>query len=366
MYRPIQILPLLALASTSFAQIVIPSAAATTKPNPLAWNSNIFYSTTSTTTAHDSHTQSIYDVNDISTPAGVWNSLAVRRPVGLGNSNAAFTTTATVKLSVGPNAPTAASTTFANNLGASVTTVINGPISLPAANNQATWPAPWQTPFAFSVPFVYAKAAGAGLVIDILQVGNTGTAIWYLEATGPDNGSRAENGGPQSTCKFSNGNYNSGLGYTPPRVGGSWYLSYSSILPNAVGFGAIGGAGVGGNWGSFTLPIDLGQFGATGCKWSVSADFTVPLTASATGSAAWTTIPIPNNPSLGGGVFYDHAAFIDLAANSFGIVTTWSSKWTVGTGIGAPACTVGITGNSAQTSLTGSLAQGSCATFQLQ
>ena len=356
----------LLLASTAFAQtIVVPSAAATTKPVPLTWNSNTFYSTTSTTILHDSRTQSIVDVTDITPATAVWNSLAVRRPVGLGNSNAAFTANATFVLSVGPNTSATAVTTFASNHGATPTTVLSGPISLPAANNQATWPAPWQTPFPFTTPFVFVKAAGSSLVVDILQTGNTGTAIWYLEASGPDNGTRAENGGPLSTCKFSNGNYNNGLGYSLPKVGGSWSLSYSSILPNAIGVGALGGSGVGGTWGSLTLPIDLAPFGAPGCKWNVSADFTVGLTASASGSASWASIPIPNNPSLGGGVFYDHAAFLDPLANTWGVVTTWSSKWIVGTGIGAPGSTLGVTGNTAATATTGSISRGLLATLQL-
>ena len=358
--------PFLVLASTTLAQVVVPSAVATTRPLPLTFNSTTFYSTSSTTTLHDSHSQSIYDVTVIAPPAATWNSLSVRRPVGLGNANSAFTTTATIKLAVNAVTSSTATSNFGNNLGGSSTTVLSGPISLPAAANQATWPAPWQTAFPFTTPFAYATAPGSALVVDILQVGNTSTTTWYLEASGPDNGTRAENGGPQSTCKFSNGNYNSGLGYSTPKVGGSWSVSYSSILPNAIGVGALGGFGVGGTWGAIPLPVDLAPFGAPGCKWNVSADFTIGLTASASGSASWAAIPIPNNPSLGGGVFYDHAAFLDPLANAWGVVTTWSSKWTVGTGIGAPAATVYATGNTATTATTGSLQKGTVASLQLQ
>ena len=63
---------------------------------------------------------------------------------------------------------------------------------------------------------------------------------------------------------------------------------------------------------------------------------------------------------------HDHAAFLDAAANGWGVVTTWSSKWIIGTGIGAPGATVSATGNSAATATTGSVAKGTVATLQLQ
>lgn len=366
MTRKHLVLPTLLLTSAAFGQVTVPSAAATAKPNPQSFNGTTFYGTTSTTILHDSHTQFLYDTTDIAPAVTTWNSLAVRRPQGLGNANPVTTTTATIVLAVGPNNSSTATNNFATNLGSTPTTVFSGPLSLPAATNPATWPAPWQTPFPFSTPFIYVAATGSALVVDILQVGNTATTPWYLEATGPDVGTRAENGGAQSTCKFSNGNYNNSLGYSSPRLGANWSLTYSSILPNAIGVGAIGGSGVGGTWGGIPLPIDLTSLGAPGCKWSVSADFTVNLTASATGSASWAAIPIPNNPALGGGVFYDHAAFLDPAANSWGVVTTWSSKWIIGTNIGAPGATIAVSGNTAATATTGSLSKGTVTTLQLQ
>ena len=57
----------LLLSSALLAQnVILPSAVATTRPTSSTfYTGNVFYSTTSTTTAHDSHTQMIYDVLDI-------------------------------------------------------------------------------------------------------------------------------------------------------------------------------------------------------------------------------------------------------------------------------------------------------------
>ena len=341
----------LLLSSALLAQnVILPSAVATTRPTSSTfYTGNVFYSTTSTTTAHDSHTQMIYDVLDIAPVTASWNSLSVRRPTGLGNANVATTTNAVIMMSVSPLAYSATTTNFANNHSATPTTVLSGPINLGPATNPGTWPAPWETPFPFAAPFTYIGAAGLSLVVDVMQTGNSATSPWYLEAWYPDTGTRASNPNAQSSCRFSNGNYNSGLGYRLPVVGGTWYVNYSSVLPNTFGFAALGTQGVGGTWGGFPLPIDLTLFGAPGCSWSVSADVMVPITSTASGSASWPTnlVTIPNGPWMAGVQFYDHAALVDAAANNFGIVTTWSSRWRIGSNRGQPGCFVYATGNSA-------------------
>jgi hypothetical protein len=360
-------LPILCLAGTVAAQsVVIPSAAATTRPtNSPFYLSTVFYSTSSTTIPHASHTQSIVDVADVTVPAALWQSLAVRRPIGLGNANPATTTNATIILSVSPLAWTAATTTFATNHGPSPTTVLSGQINLPARANQATWPAPWETPFPFTTPFPYTSAMGLSLVIDIHQTGNSATTAWYVEATSPLRGGRVSNPSAQSGCRFSSGTYNNSLSYNSGNMlpGGTWYVSYGGILANAIGVGAIGVQGVGGNWNGIPLPFALTGLGAPGCSWNVSVEYMVGLMASGT-SARWPTLNIPNDASLGGASFFEHAAFVDPAANALGLVTTWSSKWTIGSGVGAPGAMVAATGSS-NANPTGSLLNGTLPTLQL-
>jgi hypothetical protein len=350
----------LGLAAAAAAQsVTIPSIASTTRPTLIPyWTANVFYQGAS-------RSQSIVDVNDVTVPATLWNSLAVRRPVSLGNANAAFTANATITLSVSPLAWTAVGPTFATNHGPNLTTVLNTQISLPAATNQPTWPAPWQTPFPFSVPFPFVKTMGQSLVIDILQTASTGTQPWYVEATPPDNGTRANNGNAQSSCRFSNGNYNNSLSYNGTIIpGANWFVNYGSILPNAIGVAAIGSQGVGGSWNGIPLPFDLTPLGAPGCAWHVSVLYMIGLAANASGGASWPQQTIPNDPSLAGAAFYDHAAFVDPLANAMGLVTTWSSKWSIGTQIGAPGTLVSAVG-AAATNPSGQLTRALLPTLQL-
>ena len=354
------------LASVAAQSTVVPSAVATTRP-PTArtfYTGNVFYSTTSTTTLHDSHTQSIVDVSDISSPAALWNSLEVRRPVGLGNSNPITTTNVTIQLNVVPTPGLSATNNFATNLGAGAVTVFTGAVNLPARANQATWPYAWETPIPFSTPFPYVALPVGSLVIDIYQTGNSATTAWYLEASTPDNGGRPGTY-YQSNCRFSNGNPANGVSYSSIILPGSnWRPTFSNILPNAVGIGVIGAYGPGQTWGGIPLPLDLTPFGAPGCGLYCSMEIVVGLAASATGSAQWPNVAIPNDPSLAGSDFYDHSLWVDAPANALGIVTGYGGKWHIGTGIGAPGSFVYALGNSAANA-TGTLQVGTLPSFEL-
>ena len=328
--------------------VVVPSAAATARPSAGSpWSSTLFYSTSSGTIAHDSRTQSLYDSMDVNTTFGLLAAIEVRRPQGLGNQNPATTTNLTIDISTTPNGYASASSTFANNHGSNQTQVFSGPISLPAESNPGSWPAPWQMPFIFTTPFPFVQVPGEALVIDFLQTGNQATTPWYVEHTRRDTGNRVSNPSAQSSCRFSNGNYNNSLGYSRPLVGGTWYVNYGSILPNTNGIAALGLTGVGGTWGANPLPLDLTFLGAPGCSWSIDPMFTVPMVSTASGQGQWPHIPIPNNPALGGVSFYDHSVWMDAAANAGGLVTGWSSEWIIGTNTGAPGAIVYATGNSA-------------------
>jgi hypothetical protein len=340
---------LILAASLAAQAVTIPSAAATQRPTSSTfYNSSVFFSTSSTTTPHDSRTQLIYSTADITVPAGIWNSIAFRRPTGLGNANTLFTANAVITASVSQNAYTAMTTTFATNHGTNVITLLSGQISLPNSTNPPTWPAAWETPFPFTTPLPYARPMGQSLVIDLHQTNNSGTTPWYVEAQYPDTGTRVNNPpGAQSNCRFSNNSYNSAIGYRLPAVGGSWTLNYQGGLPTGLmGVGALGAQGAGGMWAGQTLPFTLALWGAPNCSWGVSADFTQPLT-STTNIYQWPTYNIPNDPNLGGQSFYDHALFVDPGANPAGWVTTWSSKWTIGTNKGSPAAIVFATGANA-------------------
>jgi hypothetical protein len=218
-------------------------------------------------------------------------------------------------------------------------------------------------PFAFNQAYLYAGPLGRSLVIDILQTGNSGATSWFVEATSPDLGAGGSNAGLMPYCRFSTGQGTIIHRYQYPTIGGTWFATYVGLVPNTIGFGAIGSRGVGGTWNGIRLPFDLGPLGAPGCSWNVSVEYTVGL-ASAGIFASWPTLNVPNDPALAGAQFYDQAAFFDAAANPLGFVPTWSSRWTIGSGIGAPGASVAAVGNSARNP-TGTLSPGFVATMQL-
>ncbi len=356
-------------AAASAQSVVVPAQLATNRPVGTPWyTANVFYSTSSTTVPHDSRTQMMYATSDIAVPAGVWNSMDVRRPGQnaansyLGNNNPATTTNLVLTISVSPTALAGMTTTFATNHGPTPLTVFNGPLNLPARTGTNVWPQPWEN-IPFTTPMVYVGIPGGTLVVDATQTGNAATTPWYLEGQFPKNGLRDNNGSAPSSCRFSNNNYNNSLSHTNPRIGATWRVTYNSLLPNVSGFAWIGGQGVGGNYGGLTLPIDLGPLGAPGCTVNASVDYAIGLTASATGSAGWPVIPVPNNPSLSGQSFFDHSLWLDSAANAFGVVVGWSSKWTIGDGLGAPAALLSATGANA-VNPTGSIARETGITLQ--
>jgi len=187
-------------------------------------------------------------------------------------------------------------------------------------------------PFAQIFPFV--KSMGPGLVVDITTTTYTpisANASWYVDAVGTVVGQRVTNWSA-SGCKFSNNSYNNSISHMNPVLGGTWYVNYNNILPNAPGVGAVGFRGAGMSWGPIVLPFSLAALGAPGCSWAVSMELSYPLQASASGSAPGIRLTVPNDPVLDGAAFYDHPLFLDPAANSLGIVLGWSSKWIIGSG----------------------------------
>jgi hypothetical protein len=349
--------PLLLAAVAAAQGVIVPSAAATQRPaGNTWWHANPWYGN-ATVANSQSHSQLIYDVTDVGVPAGVWNSFDFRRPglnqanSYLGNTNYAGTTNATIVLSISNQLLGAVTNTFATNVGANPITVLNGMVNLPAGPAQAIWPHPWIN-VPFTSPFPFVRPATGTLVLDILQTGNTSTAPWYLEAQLPNNGGRTENGGPPSTCRNSNNTYASGLSYfTNLLPGGPWMVNYNGLPPNTNGFGWLGAQGVGGMWGGMTLPISLAPFGAPGCNVNAGIDIVVPLSTTATGTSRFPAgtgnLMVPNNPALAGQAFYEHSMWLDAAANAFGAVVGWGSKWNIGTGLGAPAAVVSATSTSA-------------------
>jgi len=373
----------LAIASSLAAQgVIVPSSAATTDPNYYDYFAT--YGTTSTTTKNEGHAQYLFDSADVGS-ATVWKSIAWRRPHYISNTNLATTFSMTIIMSNSPVAYNSPSSTYTANHGSSTSgtapvTVLNGQISLPANSRGSTWPEPWFTPMPISV-FVHAPVKGGSLVIECIGSNNSQSQVYYCEGFQPDNGQRLSNGSSGGCQWHSDGGWNSGIGYTYPKVGGSWYVNHSSMPSNepnmAKSLNIIGAQGVGGTAFGKTLPIPISMLGFLDiCQVRagiLSNDlllvqpmtYTTSTAGASRGTLRTPTVNIPNDPTLGGLAFFAQPFCGDKKLGNYDqIYMAWPSKWVIGTGLGPKGSTVYSLGNNA--SVTGSLRVGYGLTMLLQ
>ena len=312
------------------------------------------------TSYHPLHVQYCYDPADVGVPSAKFTELSWRRNNYYSNSVPAGSVTMTVNIGMSALTPATMSSTFANNITILPKQVFKGTVNYPVAT-KGTGPAPWTHVLKLQTPYVYVGPSGKSFTIDMVITATTGytTSTYTMDAAAPDGGLRSSNPSSSSSCKFSSGKYNNSLSYTTgglTNTGGTWYVQYGSILPNAPGIMTLSGFGID-NKGPWPLPIDLTALGAPGCKWNVGLETGVwlPVTANASGSAKVPSLTIP--AGLGGKSFYDHALFLDPKANKAGLVVTWSSKWYIGTGKGPSANTLYKTADTGG-SATGSIRKG--------
>jgi len=374
----------LAITAGLGAQTVIPSVSATKDPNYYDYFAT--YGTTSTSVKNEGHGQYIYDSADVG-KATVWKSIAWRRPHYISNTNGLTTFSMTIIMSNSPVKYNAPSSTFAANHGTKASgtpaqTVLNNTkVSLPANKRGTTWPEPWFAAIPISV-FVHAPVTGGSLVVECIGTNNSLNRTYYCEGHQPDNGSRLSNG-PSGGCQWTSegtNRWNSGIGYTFPKIGGSWYVNHSSMPSNEPNLkkslNIIGLQGIGGKAFGKTLPIPIASLGFLDiCKNRVGVlandlVLTQPMTYTPStagpgrGQLRSPTVNIPNDPKLGGLSFFAQPFCTDKPLNGFDqIYMGWPSKWTIGTGQGPKGSTVYRTGNNAST--TGSIRNGYGRTMQM-
>lgn len=104
-----------------------------------------------------------------------------------------------------------------------------------------------------------------------------------------------------------------------PWLGQSFQVTLTNGLPGGQNFLLIGWSDS--QWNAFTLPLDLGPYGAPNNWLYVSVDFKYLAISNAGGLAA-KTIPVPNNAALDGRNFYMQWQLIDPLANPRGWVTS--------------------------------------------
>lgn len=343
-----------ALSASVAAQqtFVVPSKANTTQPGLVYSDSSTqswpFFGSTSTSSA--CRVQYLYDVADIPTPAAALTALAVRRPA---NSSGAVATYQTkITLSVGPNSSANANVTFASNHGITAT-VFNGAVSLPALIG-SPWPAPWQTPIAFTQPFTYAAALGSSLVVEFETTSSSTNATWAIE------GYRAEVGNSstelyQANCRNSGGLVSGSWGWNPPGLVPGGSLSFSlggypintPILANNVLF--ISTSGLGSSVGPFITPFDLSLIAPSqpNCRWAIDVvnAVSVPMVyqqfTSSANLSLTPALPIANTRFMANRNLYTQNLALDVDTNSNPVLyPSLAIKWLIGTGNRVPVSLV--------------------------
>jgi hypothetical protein len=336
-----------ALATVGAAQpVTLPSASASVAPPGPGAMSHValFYGPAA-------RCQLLYDVNDVGTPTAVWGSLSFRRACSEKYPNPAYAATVTLSLAFGPNAPGAASSTFASNVaGPPPVTVFNGSIALSPSPPVVSWPAAWEAPLLFSVPFFFLSSFGRSLVVELVQTGITPTFPWLPEIWYPDRGTYANVYQP-ANCRFASGGFAVSPMLAPSvYLGGAWSALYGVVPAGIAGYGVLSCKGPGSIASGRVLPVDLGGLGAPGCAMAVAPDLIFPLLPVVIGGLRMAITPpitIPNAPNLGGLVFYDQAWFADPAANALGVVTTGVGRWSIGTFASGPGSVVSNSGAAA-------------------
>jgi PKD repeat protein len=172
----------------------------------------------------------------------------------------------------------AASTTFANNLGADLTTVVNGPVTVsPGTGNGVGIPGQWYITIPLTTPFQYNPVLGNDLTIDIYEDGTgwTGTSA-YADHVGnlgasPVLGSRVYSIQPNALTAPT-GNYGSNTGAVTEFTYAPASGLYSNLSANVTG----GATPLAVNFTSTSYSSDPG--GITSYAWDFDGDSVIDST----------------------------------------------------------------------------------------
>lgn len=320
------------------------------------------------------HVQHAYALADLKSTSMAVRSIAWRRSNFVRNEVAASSTTLDVRMSHTSFAPAKMRARFADNRGSDQKLVFSGRVQWPAV----AWtqgPASFDFAIKLQTPFVVGrKPSRTSLVVDCRvtarshRVGSREVQL-PIDGVGPAEGSWETNGarGVPRNCLDSRNRYNNGLSFDLRALtneGGKWHVSYTGILPNAPGITMISAYGSGQRYATIRLPIDLAGFGMPACFFNVGLEGVwIPWAADRLGIARLPDLTIPDK--LGGAAFYDQGLYVDAAANKRGLVSCWSSKWTITRQVSFACARLSRLRDVSQ-SPTGSLELGSAAILELR
>ncbi|MEZ5967308.1 MAG: hypothetical protein R3F56_25955 [Planctomycetota bacterium] len=221
------------------------------------------------------------------------------------------------------------STTYAQNITGTVTTVFSGTVNLPAYNSTEGGVAPWG-PVIPITPFSFTTAGLNNLLIDITATGANASSGYTLDSALPGGQVRfIGQSGPTSdpfarlqTLVSANGATQGRFSALVP--GGSVTLFGQSDTQPFVGQMMIA-------LSRLATPVDLTFLGAPNNELYQMPDLQLPFTmAGLIRYQAPFTLNIPALPTLTGANLYAQCWVVDVPANSLGIVTSNGVELTIG------------------------------------
>lgn len=239
-----------------------------------------------------------------------------------------------IRLGYSPYGPSTLTNNFSNNVlpGTSVL-VYSGTIQLPAAGAFNTDPYKWDLSLRFTTPFLYQRAAGRNLIMEVDNSSPARVSMYFDAAGGSGVQAARLFRYPNSSNNYLAHNYGlvlrfltSGvsMGQTPridvlgmPAIATTLRLHLQDAPPNAPAALLAGASNT--RWGSTALPLDLSFIQAPGCRLLTSPDILLMTRTDARGSVLLPLL-VPNNRAVIGMPAYAQFAIDHPATNALGMV----------------------------------------------
>ncbi len=246
-----------------------------------------------------------------------------------------------VKMGLSKNSPALISSNFAANIDGSLVTVIKKrKINLPDVTGPNSSPFVWGVRIPLDQPYTHTAKAGKHLLVDFVRSNSSAgsfPADYFSDAANDKTGkslSRVWALSLTATSGSTDVGYGTILGFdttgapnispelsskSSPEIGLPLKLDFALARSQAPVILAMSLSNS--KWNGVPLPLDLGPFGAKGCKLLVGLDLTFVTAASKTGSGSF-TFPVPKDRSLIQLNTYFQSLVLDPGANNLGLSFT--------------------------------------------
>lgn len=239
---------------------------------------------------------------------------------------------------------TGASTTFATNyIAPPVVVYTPKQLSLPTVASASSGPHPTSVWVPLDTPFQYDATKNLIVEYRVSANSNGNAAFSYRMDVATAVSTATTYGAACATSAARLPTVAAGAAL----VGNNWTLTISAGPASTAGVLILGGSNT--IYAGLQLPVALDPLGAPGCTLHASMDATLPAVTNTSGVGT-VTVPVPNQASMTGSIFYAQAALADVFANQLGLVTSRSASASIGIN---PLSTL-ISAIGSSTALTGS------------